>query len=268
MSIARVSNSFLSSLDQGQGEVILFIHGFPLDHTMWRNQIEEFSSTHRVLAIDLPGFGKSAASSHEMTIIGFADQLLAFLDEIGVTKKVTLCGLSMGGSIAMQFALRHPHRLSQLILCDCRAAADSVEAQKMRHDLADRVLREGPECVAQAMPARLFAASTLEQQPEVVQSIQAVIRSTAAASVAGGSRALANREDVVSRLGEIAVPTLVIVGSEDVISTVEEMRQIAQRLPQATLIEISGVGHMAPLESPTAVNSAIRTWLARASTTV
>lgn len=261
MPIARVSDCSLSYLDQGQGEVILFIHGFPLDHTMWRHQIEEFSQTHRVLAVDLPGFGMSAATPEEMTIIGFANQLLAFLDEIGVTENVTLCGLSMGGSIALQFALRHPDRLSRLILCDCRAAADSAEAQKMRHDLADRVLREGPECVAQAMPARLFSPRTLEQQPDVVQSIQSVIRSTASTSVAGGSRALANREDVVARLGEIAIPTLVLVGCEDVISTMEEMRQISQRLPQATLVEIPGAGHLAPLESPTAVNSAIRTWL-------
>ena len=248
-------------LDEGHGSPLVFIHGFPLDHSMWRHQIPEFRSTHRVLAVDLPGFGQSPAAPGEMSIIGFADQLAEFLDRLGIADQVTLCGLSMGGSIALQFALRHPKKVSHLILCDCRAAADSLDAQKMRHDLADRVLREGPEFVAQAMPARLFAASTLEQQPEIVQSIQSVIRSTAATSVAGGSRALAHREDVVSRLTEITAPTLVIVGCEDLISTVEEMRQISQRLPHATLDEISGAGHMAPLECPTQVNSAIRTWL-------
>jgi len=228
---------------------------------MWRHQIAEFQKTHRVLAIDLPGFGQSSTPHEEMSIIGFADRLREFLDILAVTEKITLCGLSMGGSIALQFALRHPQKLSQLILCDCRAAVDSVEAQKVRHDLADRVLREGPEFVALAMPARLFAPQTIKEQPDVVQSIQSVIRKTAPSSVAGGSRALANREDVVSRLGEIVVPTLVLVGREDVISTVDEMRLIADRIPTAKLVEIPGAGHMAPLEAPGVVNSEIRAWL-------
>ena len=250
-------------LDEGQGSPLVFVHGFPLDHTMWRQQIAEFRNTHRVLAVDLPGFGQSSPAAGEMSIVGFADRLAEFLDQIGVTEQVTLCGLSMGGSIALQFALRHPEKLARLILCDCRAVADSPEAQKMRHDLADRVLKQGPEFVAEAMATRLFAASTLAQQPEIVESIQSVIRSTAPASVAGGSRALANREDAVPRLGEIATPTLVLVGSEDMISPPDEMRQIAQRLPHGTLAVIQGAGHMAPLEAPTPVNAAIREWLAR-----
>ena len=252
-------------LDEGQGSPLVFVHGFPLDHTMWRQQIAEFRQTHRVLAVDLPGFGQSPPAPGEMSITGFADQLAEFLDQLGVTEKVTLCGLSMGGSIALQFALRHPQKLSGLILCDCRAVADSPEAQKMRHDLADRVLQQGPEFVAEAMAARLFAARTREQLPEIVQSIQSVIRTAAPASIAGGSLALANRENVLPRLGEIATPALVIVGSEDIISPVDEMRQLAAGLPRGTLAVIAGAGHMAPLEAPDMVNARIRTWLDRDS---
>lgn len=263
MPVAQLSDCSLFYLDEGQGSPLLFVHGFPLDHTMWREQIAEFRNTHRVLAVDLPGFGQSSPAPGEMSIAGFADQLAEFLDQIGATEPVTLCGLSMGGSIALQFALRHPQRLSRLILCDCRAVADSPEAQKMRHDLADRVLKQGPAFVAEAMATRLFAASTLAQQPEIVQSIQSVIRSSAPASVAGGARALANREDVVPRLREIHIPALVVVGSEDMISTVDEMRQMAVGLPQGSIEVIPGAGHMAPLEAPTIVNARIRKWLDR-----
>lgn len=262
MPTLELSGTTVSYLDAGRGSPLVFVHGFPLDRTMWRHQIAEFQKTHRVLAVDLPGFGHSSTPQGEMSITGFADRLRDFLDQLSITDKVTLCGLSMGGSIALQFALRHPQKLSQLILCDCRAAADSPEAQKLRHDLADRVLREGPEFVAQAMPARLFGPLTIEQQPDVVQSIQAAIRATAPSSVAGGSRALANREDVVDRLSEIHTPTLVIVGRDDVISTVEEMRQIAEKIPNATLKEIPGAGHMAPLEAPAIVNAVIQAWMA------
>jgi 3-oxoadipate enol-lactonase len=261
MPLVELSHCSVLYLDVGQGAPLVFIHGFPLDHTMWRYQIDEFQKSHRVLAIDLPGFGQSSAPRSEMSIIGFADSIAEFLQRVGIEEKVTLCGLSMGGSIALQFALRHPEKLARLILCDCRAAVDTPEAQKMRLDLAERVLKEGPEFVATAMPARLFALGTIEQQPEVVQSIQAVIRATASASVAGGSRALAHRLDVIPRLGEICVPTLIIVGSEDVISTVDEMKVMAERIPGSQHVVIPGAGHMAPLEAPDLVNAEIKAWL-------
>lgn len=259
MPTVTLSDCTISYVDEGQGAPLVFVHGFPLDHTMWRHQIEAFRATYRVIAIDLPGFGASTTST-PLSIIGLADQLARFIDALGL-QAITLCGLSMGGSIAQQFAVRHPQRLAGLILCDCRAMTDPPETQKMRHDLADRVLREGPEFVAQAMPARLFSARTILQQPAVVESIQDVIRRTPSQSVAGGSRALADREDMVPRLKEITARTLLIVGQDDVISTVDEMQNMARQIPNAQLAEIPGAGHMAPLETPGLVNEAIRAWL-------
>ena len=262
MPLVELSDCTVSYLDVGQGPPLVLIHGFPLDHTMWRHQIDDLQKSYRVLALDLPGFGKSQAPQAEMSITGFADRIAEFLDQIGMPEKVTLCGLSMGGSIGLQFALRYPLKLARLILCDCRAMVDAPEARQMRFDLADRVLKEGPEFVAAAMPARLFTPQTIEQHPDIVQSIQAVIRTTTSTSVAGGSRALANREDVVPRLSEIKVPTLVIVGSEDVISTSGEMQAMAEKIPDSQYVAIPGAGHMAPLEAPVPVNAEIRTWLA------
>lgn len=262
MPLVELSDCSVSYLDVGRGTPLVFVHGFPLDHTMWQHQIADLQKNFRVLALDLPGFGQSRAPQAEMSIAGFADNVAEFLDKLGVQEQVTLCGLSMGGSIAMQFALRHPQKLGRLILCDCRAAVDTPEGLKTRHDLAERVLKEGPDFVASSMPARLFAARTIEQHPDIVQATQAVIRATAATSVAGGSRALANREDMIPRLHEIKVPTLVIVGSEDVISTSGEMKAISERIPTCHYVEIAGVGHMAPLEAPAEVNAEIRAWLA------
>ena len=261
MPTVTLSDCTIFYVDEGQGSPLLFVHGFPLDHTMWRNQIEAFRASHRVIAVDLPGFGASTNPPTAMSIIGMADRLVEFLDRLKLAQ-VVLCGLSMGGSIAQQFAVRHPSRLAGLILCDCRAMTDPPETQQFRHDLADRVLQEGPEFVAQAMPARLFAPQTLTEQPAVVESIQAVIRATAPQSVARGSRALADREDMVPHLGRITVRTLLIVGSEDVISTVDEMRTIATRIPNSQLVEIAEAGHMAPLENPKVVNELLRNWIA------
>lgn len=257
----RLEDGTISYIKAGHGRPCLLIHGFPLDHSMWRHQFAELSKSLRVIAVDLPGFGQSSLPSAPLSIVGLADRLAEFLDRLNIREKIILAGLSMGGSIAMQFALRHGERLAQLILCDCRAAVDSPEARQMRYDLADRVLREGPEFVAQAMPMRLFAPQAIHEQAEMVASIQNVIRTTSRESIAAGSRALADREDVVRRMSEIEAPTLLVVGQQDVISTVQEMRQMAESIPNARLVEIAGAGHMAPLESPTSVNSAIIQWL-------
>lgn len=262
MSTAALREGAVNYVSQGSGPVVLLIHGFPLDHTMWHEQIVELATEFRVIAVDLPGFGKSFIPTGDLTIERMADWMAEFLEATGIQEPVTVGGLSMGGCVALQFALRHPARLSRLILCDCRAMADSADVQKTRQETADRALREGPDFLAEAMPARLFAARTREFQPRLIKDIQAVIRQTAPEGVAGGSRALANRADVRGRMSEIRCPTLLIVGAEDMISTVDEMRTMAEALSAGTLVEIPGAGHMAPLEVPVTVNGAIQNWLA------
>src|SRR5690349_12935710 len=104
--------------DEGTGPVILFVHGFPLNHTMWNAQIAEFSKTHRVIAPDLRGFGGTDGALYSVSMQQFADDLAELLDALSVRGPVIFCGLSMGGYIAWQFLPRHPSRVSKLIVCD------------------------------------------------------------------------------------------------------------------------------------------------------
>src|SRR6202008_1566308 len=112
-------------------------HGFPLDHSMWKHQIDEFAKSHLVIAPDLRGFGKSTATSGETSMRQFADDLAAMLDALQITEPVVYCGLSMGGSIGWQFVQQQRRRLRGLIVCDARAAADTPEAAKGRAALAE-----------------------------------------------------------------------------------------------------------------------------------
>src|SRR5689334_18519351 len=121
----------LHVVDQGRGQPLLLVHGFPLDHTMWRGQIDALSKTHRVLAPDLRGFGKSSPVGGDdavLTMAQLADDLATMLTALQITEPVTFCGLSMGGYVAWQFAARHTGLLRRLILCDTKAAADTKEA--------------------------------------------------------------------------------------------------------------------------------------------
>jgi pimeloyl-ACP methyl ester carboxylesterase len=216
---------------------------------------------YRVIAPDLRGFGASTGAAETITIERFADDLAEVLDGLGITEPVTFCGLSMGGYVAWQFWRRHAGRLARLILCDTRAVADTEDVARGRVVMAARVLREGAAVAADAMLPVLFAEQTVRDQPETVEATDRVMRATAPLAVAGALRGIARRADMTRELSHVDLPALVICGEHDVISTVDEMRAIAAALPQARFVEVSGSGHMTPLEAPLVVTAAIRAFL-------
>ncbi|MCU0961962.1 MAG: alpha/beta hydrolase [Pirellulaceae bacterium] len=257
-----VGNARLHVVDQGTGHPLLLVHGFPLDHTMWRGQMDDLSRDYRVVAPDLRGFGRSDVSCGTVTMECFADDLAALLDALRIDEPVTYCGLSMGGYIAWQFWRRHGQRLSRLILCDTRAVADPPEAVQARQDLAQRIRAEGVEPLVEAMIPKLFGQRTREQHPAVIDATKAVIRATSPEGAAAALLGMARRVDATAWLPDLHVPTLVVCGEDDVISTVAEMRQIATALPQAQWSLVPACGHMAPLEDAPQVNQLIRAFLA------
>ncbi len=250
--------------DQGDGEPLLLVHGFPLDHSMWRAQLDFFSASRRVIAPDLRGFGRGPALDEDtLTMEQLADDLAALLDALQITSPVDVCGLSMGGYVAWQFWKRHRPRLKRLIQCDTRAEPDSPEAAQARLQNAERVLQDGVDGVVDGMLPKMFAAATLSDRADVVSSIRAVMAATAPRTVAAALRGMAAREDFRPYLPRLDLPTLLICGAHDAISTADEMRSVAQEIPGARFVEIAAAGHMAPCEDPAAVNQALVAFLAR-----
>jgi pimeloyl-ACP methyl ester carboxylesterase len=192
----------------------------------------------------------------------FADDLARLLDALAVKEPIALCGLSMGGYVAWEFWRRHGERLSHLILCDTRSAADPPDAARLRWETADRVLSQGTGILVETMLPKLFARSTLARNPSVVEATRRMIVEARPAGVAAALRGMAQRYDASEWLTEISIPTLVICGQEDAISSVVEMEQIARKLPHARFIVVPDCGHMAPMEDTTRVNRAIRRFLA------
>lgn len=248
----------LNVLDEGSGPVLLLVHGFPLDHSMWREQVAAFAASHRVIAPDLRGFGKSTGASETISMSQLADDLVILLDRLDIHEPVTLCGLSMGGYIAWEFWRRHGARLARLIVCDTRAVADTPEGARGRQMLAAKVLSQGSSAAAEAMLPKLLAPATATTRPELVDSLQQTILATAPATLAAALRGLAARDDFSGLLSQISVPTLMLCGAHDAISPPAEMRGMAAAMPSARFVEVADAGHMSVLESPAAVNGAIR----------
>jgi pimeloyl-ACP methyl ester carboxylesterase len=257
-----VDGTQLATLDEGDGVPLLLVHGFPLDHSMWRGQIDVLAKHCRVIAPDLRGFGASGVTEGTVTMEWFADDLARLLDGLAVSEPVVFCGLSMGGYIAWPFWRKHRDRLRAMVLCDTRAAADTPEAAAARLATADRVLAEGATFLAEIMIPKLFAASTLEKRPELIESVRRVIVANDPRGIAAASRGMAARPDMTDELGRIDCPVLVVVGQFDAISSVEEMRRIAEAIPDARLVVIPRAGHLSPLEQPEEFNGAALEFLA------
>ena len=261
MPFVKVHEIDLHYVERGSGKPLVLVHGFPVDHTMWEHQISALSKTHRVIAPDLRGFGQSGVTAGLATMPRMADDLADLLDGLSIREPIVLCGLSMGGYVAWQFARRYPDRLAMLIACDTRAIADTAEAAANRIALAERVQKEGPAFVAESMLPKLFAPATIASQSPCVEATRAVILRTDPKGIAAASRGMAQRPDVTAWLGAINVPTLVICGQHDAISTVAEMRGISQAIPRAKFVEIADAGHMSPLEKPAEFNAAVSEFL-------
>jgi pimeloyl-ACP methyl ester carboxylesterase len=252
----------LSVHDAGNGTPLLFVHGFPLDHTQWNAQLSVFAQTHRVLAPDLRGFGASEPKPGTMTMEQFADDLAALLDSLQIAQPAVLCGLSMGGYIAFQFARKYASRLKALVLCDTRAVADTPEGAQARRKMADEVQVSGVAGVADAMLPKLLAPDTKNRHAEAVEAVRTMISAASPAGISAAQRGMAARPDSSQLLSQINIPTLVLVGQHDSISTVDEMRTIASAISSAQFQIIADAGHLSPLENSAAFNSALRDFLA------
>lgn len=247
---------------RGDGPVLLLLHAFPLGLFMWDAQVEALSTTHRVVRFDARGFGGSAAGTGPLTMERIADDGAFLLDHLGIERAV-VGGCSMGGYAAFAFVRRHPQRLAGLVLQDTRAGADGAEAKANRATLAAKVLAEGAGAAVEAFLPKLVGETTHRERPDVVAGLRERILAAAPRAIANALHGLAARADSRETLPAIAVPTLVLVGAEDVLTPPSEAATMAAAIPRARLDVIGGAGHLASLESPAAVNAALRAFLVR-----
>lgn len=246
---------------EGNGKPLVFLHGFPFDQELYHNACQPLTDRYRVVIPDLPGFGESRFRTGEeptcLAMSDFADGLLSLLDALDEPNAL-ICGLSMGGYIAMQFFRRYPKRLAGLIFCDTRSTPDLPTTAEKRRLLADSVHQTGVAFLADQMVSSLLSPRTLAENQKVVAFLTKMISRQDASAVAAAARGMADRDDSTLFLKEIAVPTLFLVGEDDRISPPEVMRQMADSVPGSEFQTIPGAGHLPPLENPELFTLTIR----------
>jgi pimeloyl-ACP methyl ester carboxylesterase len=247
---------------RGRGPAVLLLHAFPLAGSMWDAQAEALAGTHRVVRLDARGFGGSAAGPGALTMERIADDAAALLDHLGIEKAI-VGGCSMGGYAAFAFVRRHPQRLAGLVLQDTRPGADTEEARKGRAALAAKVLAEGASAAAEALLPKLVGETSRRERPDLVARVRDAILAASPPGIASALDGLARRADSRETLPTIAVPTLVLVGAEDVLTPPAEAITMAAAIARARLDVIPRAGHLANLENPDAVNATLRAFLER-----
>lgn len=246
---------------RGRGPAVLFIHGFPLDHTIWQPQFDALDGACRI-APDLRGMGRSDAPDLGYSMATYAADLAALLDALGVDD-VVLCGMSMGGYVAFEFLRRWPARVRGLVLCATRAEADSAEGRRGRDAMTQAVRERGARAVADAMLPRLLAPDTTAKDPALGERLRRAMAATPVAGIVGALAAMRDRPDSTPLLPTLGqVPTLVIAGAEDPIIPPESAAALARGIPGARLAMIAGAGHLPMLERPEDTTRALADFLA------
>lgn len=261
MQISLSPDSQISYDNSGNGRPLVLLHAFPLSHQMWRGQIAEFAPDYQVIAPDARGFGETSAFEDEPSLQIVAQDVNALLDELNVSQPIILCGLSMGGYVALEFARQFPDRLAGLILADTRADADSDDAKQARDEMIEFAQSHTGKDVAEKMLPKLLGETTRAHNLAVARRARELAMPLTGHNAANMIRAMKHRRDSTEFLGEIAVPTLVVGGEEDAVSAPEYMAQMTAQIPGARHETIRGAGHLSNLEAPESFNAALREWL-------
>lgn len=257
MPIAEVNGIKLAFEQHGEGEPLLFVHGFPLSGVLWEHVIEPLRGAYKLIIPDLRGMGSSEASE-SASMATYADDLAGLLDALGESRPAVLVGLSMGGYLTFEFYRRHRERVRGLVLADTRCEADAPEKARDRAAMAERVRADGGVVVADAMMDALFGPRA---SSELRETWREIISSTPPQGIIAALGAMADRTDSTATLAEIDVPTLVVVGEHDALTPPSAAQTIHEGIPGSRLEIIADAGHMVPVEQPVAFNRVLREFL-------
>jgi pimeloyl-ACP methyl ester carboxylesterase len=251
--------------DVGQGTPLVLLHAFPLAKEMWRTQAEALKTIARVIMPDLRGFGDTSGFTGASSVETMADDVAALLDRLGVGDKVVLGGVSMGGYVALAFARRHADRLRGLVLADTRAEADSPDARANRNKMIEFAQNNPVPAVLDQLLPKLLGNTTHLQRPAVIEAVRWIATVQKTEGIVGALEAMRDRPDSTPTLGQIEVPTLVMVGAEDVLTPPNLAESMAQSIPNARLVTLEAAGHLSNMEQAELFTDALRDFLAELS---
>ena len=259
-----LNNTQIAYSDHGIGLPVIFLHAFPLNRLMWDGDIEGLlnEQRYRLVSLDWRGFGESdAPGANEISTMDLlAGDVVALMDHLGIEQAV-LCGLSMGGYVAFACLRHFAQRIAGLILADTRPAADPLDRQASREEVARIAETQGSAAIADLQLPRLISDYTREHEPQLETRIRQMINAATQSGIVSASRGMAQRADASDLLADIRCPTLVITGQDDALIPLSETQSYAERISGAQCVVIPNAGHLSNLEQPDVFLAAVSNFL-------
>jgi 3-oxoadipate enol-lactonase len=258
----------LRSREAGEGPTLVLLHGFPTDSRVFDAQFADAAAGRlkaRLIVVDLPGFGETpfdddGVGAPEILEVGVLAESLANLI-VGLSAgPVAVGGVAIGAYICIELAERHPELVSALVLMGTKAAPDAKAMAPQRESVAKLALEKGSDAVADELADQPLGPNADAAMRARMHQLIAAAEPRAIAALVRG---LAKRPDPTAALSGLKVPTLVIAGTADPFTSIAEARRLAALVPGAKLVELAGVGHVAPLESPEGVTKALAAFLGK-----
>jgi pimeloyl-ACP methyl ester carboxylesterase len=245
---------------RGSGPPVVLLHPFPCHHEFWNPVAEALDSRYRLILPDLRGHGDSEIGEGPALMQKHAGDVARVLDAAGVGK-AAFVGCSIGGYILFEFWRRFRERVTSLALCDTRPQSDTADGRANRLKAAAAVLEQGTEPFIESMIPKLLGRTTVAMWPDLVEGARAMMRKMSAEDISLVLRGMAERPDSVADLKSINVPTLIVIGEEDVLSTLADGELMRQNIPGSQLKVLPKAGHYAPWEQPELVGKVLRQFL-------
>lgn len=241
----------------GTGAPIVLFHSLLADQSSWDRIVPALAATHRVVVLNLPGFGTSDSVGGSLEAI--ADHIGAALDKFELLGKPILMGNGYGGFIALMTAIRKPGIASRLVLADCGACFSEPGRAAFR-GMSAAARDKGLGAIADVAMRRLFAPEFQAQNPDLTADRKAKFLAVDAATFHGACDALSTL-DIRDQLKAVTVPALVLVGAMDEATPPPMSRELAAGLSNATLVELPGLAHVPQLQAPEEFMQAIRPFI-------
>jgi 3-oxoadipate enol-lactonase len=257
MNRVRSGDAEIVYTQSGDGPPIVLLHPFPAHHEFWLPAAQMLTSRYRVLLPDLRAHGDSEAGEGPATMEKHADDVAQVLDDAGVGRAI-FCGVSIGGYILFEFWRRYGNRVLALAMICTRPQADTPEGRAGRLKTAEEVMERGVEWFVDGMIPKLMGASTRESRPDLVDGARRMMQKMSPRDIAQVQQGMAARPDSIPTLRTIRVPTLVMMGAEDLLATASDGELMRSHIPKSQLVTIPRAGHYAPWEQPEAVGKLLR----------
>ncbi len=245
---------------RGKGPPIVLLHPFPCHHEFWNPVASSLETRYRLILPDLRGHGDSEVGDSPALMQKHAQDIARLLDAAGA-RKAAFVGCSIGGYILFEFWRQFRARVTALAIIDSRPQADTVEARANRMKSAADVLEQGTGPFLESMIPKLMGPTTLSTRPDLVDGARHMMQKMSPQNISLVQRGMAERPDSVADLKTINVPTLIMIGDEDGLSTVADGELMRQHIPGSQFKVIPRAGHYSPWEQSSAVGSLLRQFL-------